>query len=285
MNKLYLSLVFLSASFIVNTGCNEGNDGGFKTPAETPLVDTTPTVKKILSVEQYRLDNLFQQDVSHTTIYNYDATQNLWCEHPNAAAMMSYMKMNDIQNPDDIPDMIQYFDVKTTNDFNSCMIKVADYGDFKDISLHYKGNIVYENSLKVGDQSGKFQTFKVKKLNNFNLPMTGSIDYSNGRNYTITIEDQKAKIVFSNEFGNYEMELLKIRKNNAVVSAEGMASVISDRAYFHSQPDFSTKRKAFVVTGEQVRYSKTSGAFVYVVFFNTAGTKTQGWLLKSDLAF
>jgi hypothetical protein len=285
MNKLSLFVFFLATFFLVNTGCNEGNDRAVGAPTEKPSAGTTPTVKKILSVEQYRLDNIFQQAVVQGTVYNYSSSQNLWCEQPNAALIMSYMRMNDIQSPNDLPDLNQYFDVKTTNDFNSCTIKVTDYGDFKDISLHYKGNLIYQNSLKVGEETEKIQTFKVAKLNNFNLPMTGSIDYSNGRNYVITIEDQKAKIVFSNEFGDYEMELLKIRKNNAVVSSEGMASVVSDRAYFHSQPDFSTKRKAFVVTGEQVRYSKTSGAFVYVVYFNIAGTKTQGWILKSDLTF
>lgn len=283
MNKWSLNTVFISFLFLVNVGCEERKNENIQ--IESPAVEAGPSEKKILSVEQYRLSSILAQTGMSGTIYDYNSSQNLWCEHPNAAGIMSYMKINDIQNSDDLPDLNQYFDVKTTNDFNSCIIKVNDFGDFKDVSLQYKGNIIYQNSFKAGDHSGKFQTFNVKKLNNFNLPMIGSIDYSNGKNYVITIEDQKAKIVFSNEFGDYELELLQIKKNNAVVSSEGMASVISDRAYFHSQPDFSTKRKAFVVTGEQVRYSKTSGSFVYVVFYNTAGTKSQGWLLKSDLAF
>ena len=285
MNKFFTSIFYITIITLLHISCQEGTNSIIEEKTDTPSVATTPSEKKILSEEQYRLHSIIGKFAPSGGIYEYDSTKNLWCERPMSADIMSYMKINDIQNIEDVPDLNQYFDEKATNNLNSCYIKITDYGEFKDFSLHYKGNLIYENSLKIGDKNGNLQTFNIKKLNNFDLPLVGSIDFSNGKNYIITIEGQKANILFSNEFGEYEMELLKIRKNNTNIQTQGIATVLSDYAYFHNQPEVSTRRKAFVVFGQQVRYSRISGDFVFVIFFNATGTKTQGWLLKSDLAF
>lgn len=57
------------------------------------------------------------------------------------------------------------------------------------------------------------------------------------------------------------------------------------KAYFHSEPDPSTRRKAHLVhwnNAELTALDEKNG-FIYVVFFNTAGQVTKGWLQKSDL--
>ncbi len=57
------------------------------------------------------------------------------------------------------------------------------------------------------------------------------------------------------------------------------------KAFFHTEPDPSTRRKAHLVhwnNAELTALDEKNG-FIYVVFFNTAGQITKGWLLKSDL--
>jgi serine/threonine-protein kinase len=57
------------------------------------------------------------------------------------------------------------------------------------------------------------------------------------------------------------------------------------KAFFHSEPDASTRRKAHLVhwnNAELTALDEKNG-FIYVVFFNTAGQITKGWLRKSDL--
>lgn len=60
-------------------------------------------------------------------------------------------------------------------------------------------------------------------------------------------------------------------------------SVISNRAYFYRTPDFSSRRNAYLVYGEEVRPLKIYNGFIYVVFYNDEGKKTYGWLSKYDL--
>ncbi|MDF3076384.1 MAG: hypothetical protein K0S09_273 [Sphingobacteriaceae bacterium] len=58
-----------------------------------------------------------------------------------------------------------------------------------------------------------------------------------------------------------------------------------NKAYFYSQPDESTKREAFLVIWNNAELTAIDDqkGFIYVVFFNSAGQVTKGWLKKSDL--
>lgn len=60
------------------------------------------------------------------------------------------------------------------------------------------------------------------------------------------------------------------------------AIVISDKAYFYNALDYSTKRKAYLIKGEQIFFNKKSGDFIYVHFTNNQGVETIGWMLLSD---
>lgn len=57
------------------------------------------------------------------------------------------------------------------------------------------------------------------------------------------------------------------------------------KAYFHTQPDPSTRRAAHLVhwNNAELTALDDKNGFIYVVFFNTAGQITKGWLRKSDL--
>lgn len=62
-------------------------------------------------------------------------------------------------------------------------------------------------------------------------------------------------------------------------------TVAEPKAYFYSQPDESTRRNIFMVDTNNTELTPVdeSNGFIYVVFFNTDGEITRGWLRKKDL--
>jgi len=61
--------------------------------------------------------------------------------------------------------------------------------------------------------------------------------------------------------------------------------MVISKAYFYSSPDPATRRNAFVVPSNNAIVSALDeqNDFVYVVFTNTNGQKSKGWLSKQDL--
>ena len=59
--------------------------------------------------------------------------------------------------------------------------------------------------------------------------------------------------------------------------------VNTDKAYFYSQPNFSYKKRAYLVYGDLITALDNQNGFIYINFENSKGTKTSGWILKSDL--
>ncbi|MBC7913924.1 MAG: serine/threonine protein kinase [Pyrinomonadaceae bacterium] len=57
------------------------------------------------------------------------------------------------------------------------------------------------------------------------------------------------------------------------------------KAFFYSKPDESTRRGAFLVhwNNAELTSMDEKNGFIYVVFFNTTGQVTKGWLRKRDL--
>jgi serine/threonine-protein kinase len=62
-------------------------------------------------------------------------------------------------------------------------------------------------------------------------------------------------------------------------------TVIASRAFFHDQPDESTRRDAYMVPDSSVVLQplEERNGFVYVVFTNSSGQTSKGWLRKQDL--
>jgi serine/threonine-protein kinase len=60
---------------------------------------------------------------------------------------------------------------------------------------------------------------------------------------------------------------------------------VRSKAYFHNQPDESTRRNAFIVhwNNAVLRPKEERNDFVYVVFTNHLGQTSKGWLRKKDL--
>ncbi|HEY1114358.1 MAG TPA: serine/threonine-protein kinase [Chitinophagaceae bacterium] len=60
---------------------------------------------------------------------------------------------------------------------------------------------------------------------------------------------------------------------------------VVNKAYFHNEPDESTRREAFIIhwNNAVLKPTREENGFVYVVFTNHLGQTSKGWLKKSDL--
>jgi serine/threonine protein kinase len=60
---------------------------------------------------------------------------------------------------------------------------------------------------------------------------------------------------------------------------------VINRAYFHNEPDESTRRNAFIVHWNNAVLTpiEERDGFVYVIYTNSAGQTSKGWLSKKDL--
>jgi serine/threonine-protein kinase len=60
---------------------------------------------------------------------------------------------------------------------------------------------------------------------------------------------------------------------------------VRSKAFFHDQPDESTRREAFIVSWNNARLTplEEKDGFIYVVFTNHLGQTSKGWLRKQDL--
>jgi hypothetical protein len=62
------------------------------------------------------------------------------------------------------------------------------------------------------------------------------------------------------------------------------AIVTSERAYFHSNPDYNTRKKAYLVRGDLTTALKVSNNFIYVEFYSEYLKKTtSGWIDVNDV--
>ena len=61
--------------------------------------------------------------------------------------------------------------------------------------------------------------------------------------------------------------------------------VTTNKTYFHDAPDFSTKRKAYLVRSDMANLLRTRNGFGYVEYYNYDTDKTtSGWISLTDLA-
>ena len=67
-------------------------------------------------------------------------------------------------------------------------------------------------------------------------------------------------------------------------SVIGQYKVLSDRAYFHNEPDEATRRGAYMVQSNDIISAlEEKNGFIYTEFTNQSGQTSKGWLKKSDL--
>jgi serine/threonine protein kinase len=66
---------------------------------------------------------------------------------------------------------------------------------------------------------------------------------------------------------------------------EGVRYKVRNKAYFHDEPDASTKRDAFIIhwNNAVLKPLDEKAGFIYVIFTNHLGQTSKGWLSKNDL--
>jgi hypothetical protein len=79
------------------------------------------------------------------------------------------------------------------------------------------------------------------------------------------------------------------KSENTIAKAEDTNNIpssfiiTSEKAYFYSESDISTIRKAYLINGQRFLGQKTVNNFVYGIFSNPAGKETKGWIKISDM--
>ncbi len=78
-----------------------------------------------------------------------------------------------------------------------------------------------------------------------------------------------------------EQENIEAQKNKTIEDEQFL--VVTDKAYFHNEPDQSTKRRGYLVNGERFTGVRIENDFVYTLFTNAKGIETSGWIKITDV--
>jgi hypothetical protein len=94
----------------------------------------------------------------------------------------------------------------------------------------------------------------------------------------------------TNKTAGNEAEEAPVANANTTEGSEPDATLgrykVTSKAYFHSEPDESTRRNAFIIHWNNAVLTpiEEKNGFVYIVFTNHLGQTSRGWLLKKDLS-
>lgn len=107
---------------------------------------------------------------------------------------------------------------------------------------------------------------------------------SGGKDYIFQyLENYNLRMMTTSDRRMLEYGCVKEFDESEGVSGERY-SVVTQRAYFYSQPDVNSKRSAYLIYGEVVEAVSEKQGFVFVNFTNAQRKKTSGWLMKSNLS-
>ena len=93
---------------------------------------------------------------------------------------------------------------------------------------------------------------------------------------------------FSNNNKNNSTETRSTERVESSTSPKrkpmGDYKVVAERAYFHNEPDASTRRSAYMIPSEDIITALDEQAgFLYTEFTNSRGQTSKGWLRREDL--
>ena len=101
---------------------------------------------------------------------------------------------------------------------------------------------------------------------------------------------EQERINLENQRIDAENDAIEQEKNLAIKRLEqkflyvSEVSVIVNKTYFHSQPDPSTRQKAFLISGDSGTLTNVRNGFGYIEFYNSNnGKSTNGWIRLNDL--
>lgn len=148
---------------------------------------------------------------------------------------------------------------------------------------HDRLNVKYDNT------SGILQQDNDNPMN-YNL-----IDDQKGYSLSIQFSENYEKMFFTirpfnTQSGNITLSCTTFRKNEKRYSEKLTGSdgksyfhVTSPKAYFHNEPNSSTRRKGYLVKGEFGIILNRTTNFIYIEFTNSKNQKSKGWIKKADV--
>ena len=78
--------------------------------------------------------------------------------------------------------------------------------------------------------------------------------------------------------------VIAIEKLEKIFQNVSYVYVSASKSYFHDAPDFSTKRKAYLVRNDEASLLRTRNGFGFVEFYNYDTNKTtSGWMSLTDI--
>lgn len=105
----------------------------------------------------------------------------------------------------------------------------------------------------------------------------------NGNNYVFQyFENYNLRLLDVTNNVSYEYSCIKDFDEDAGTNHH-LHSVLVQSAYFHNSPSKSTKRSGYLIYGEVVEPLSQKSGFVYVIYKNSKGQISKGWILKTDL--
>jgi serine/threonine-protein kinase len=77
----------------------------------------------------------------------------------------------------------------------------------------------------------------------------------------------------------------EVEPGRTVNAVSGANYRVINTAHFHDRPDESTRRNAYLLVNDVVITAlDEQNDFIYIVFTNTDGQKSKGWILKKNLS-
>ncbi|MDC1403627.1 hypothetical protein N8328_04405 [Crocinitomicaceae bacterium] len=114
-----------------------------------------------------------------------------------------------------------------------------------------------------------------------------------------TIKEQKEERIREKELALLEKEReleskeINLQKNIAAQSKINEIKeeyikriiVISERAYFHSSPNSSTRKKQYIINGDYAQTERRSNGYLFIKYVNYKNQVTKGWVDENDVSY
>jgi hypothetical protein len=79
-------------------------------------------------------------------------------------------------------------------------------------------------------------------------------------------------------------EIVDVARRASEFYPQAECVVVSSKAFFHSSPEYSRQRTAYLIEGDRIVVEKIQRNFVYVQYYNEhSGKSTDGWININDL--
>lgn len=253
--------------FAIETGWNEANEQRYSSAVPPPPSDDNNFGTEGYIKDEFTKEELISQSALSAENFGGIINTNY---HPSLEGIIIDVSKEDPSGGE----RTDYFD-DPKSDFNMVVT----------IQLTKVGSSPYNNNRKVGNRE-KFHLLDYYQMSKADLSWFEALMVP-GR-----------KIRFKSFYFGFEGEdIFYIKKlnrhggevQNTINSSSPSSTpsvvrfiVVASKAYFYSTPDFSRRKKAYLLAGETFSGSQQQGGFIYTTFINDRGQQTSGWIYSGD---